>query len=110
VPYSINKTIIDISYLLDKIAIVSAAEMGADRALEFLTVSGAARRHHFSAAWLRNEIREGRLPAYQRGKRWKLVYEPELIAHLRSMRVRPANTEQAEQAHRRVLEIMKGAR
>jgi excisionase family DNA binding protein len=77
---------------------------------EFLTVREAARRHRFSASWLRNEIREGRLPAYQRGKRWKLVYEPELIAHLRSMRVAPANVGQADQARRRVSEIMKGGR
>jgi hypothetical protein len=75
-----------------------------------LTVRRAARKHRFSAGWLRNEIREGRLAAYQRGKRWLLVYEPELIAHLRSMRVTPANAGQAEQARRRVLEIMKGGR
>jgi len=78
--------------------------------LEFLTVRRAAGKHRFSAAWLRNEIREGRLPAYQRGKRWVLVYEPELIAHLRSMRVTPANAEQADYARRRVLEIMKGGK
>ncbi len=77
---------------------------------EFLTVRKAARRHSFSAAWLRNEIREGRLPAFQRGTRWMWVYEPELIAHLRSMRVTPANADQAEQARRRVLEIMKGGK
>ena len=78
-----------------------------DRGSEFLTVRRAAHKHRCSAGWLRNEIRQGRLPAYQRGKRWQLVYEPELIAHLRSMRVTPANAEQAEQARRRVLEIMK---
>ena len=75
-----------------------------------MTVRRAARKHRFSASWLRNEIREGRLPAYQRGKRWLLVYEPELIAHLRSMRVTPANAEQAEHVRRRVLEIIKGGR
>ena len=80
------------------------------RGLEFLTVRGAARKHRFSAAWLRNEIREGRLAAYQRGTRWMWVYEPELIAHLRSTRVTPANAEQAEQVRRRVLEIMEGGK
>jgi hypothetical protein len=75
-----------------------------------LTVRRAALKHRFSAGWLRKEIREGRIPAYQRGKRWKLVYEPELIAHLRSMRIEPANKGQAEQARRRVLEIIGGGR
>ncbi len=74
---------------------------------EFLTVREAARRHRFSAGWLRAEIRAGRLPAYQRGKRWMLVFEPELVAHLRSMRVTPANAGQAEQVRLRVAEIMK---
>jgi excisionase family DNA binding protein len=72
----------------------------------FLTVREAAQKHRFSAGWLRTEIREGRLPAYRRGKRWLLIYEPELIVHLRSMRVTPASAEQAEYARRRVGEIM----
>ena len=79
-----------------------------DRGSEFLTVRRAARKHRFSAAWLRNEIREGRVPAYKRGKRWMLVFEPELIAHLRSMRVTPARAGQAEQVRLRVAEIMGG--
>jgi hypothetical protein len=37
-----------------------------------------------------------------------LVFEPELVAHLRSMRVTPTSAEQAEQVRRRVTEIMKG--
>jgi hypothetical protein len=81
-----------------------------DRDSEFLTVRRAALKHRFSASWLRKEIREGRLPAYQRGKRWLLVYEPELIAHLRSMRKAPTSVGQAEQARRRVLEIIGGGR
>ncbi len=82
--------------------------MSSDDLDGFVTVREAARKHRFSAVWLRAEIRAGRLPAYRRGKRWLLIYEPELIAHLRSMRVTPASAEQAEQARRRVREILEG--
>jgi excisionase family DNA binding protein len=74
----------------------------------YITVSEAARRFRVSPGWLRAEIQSGRLSGYRNGRRWVRVFEPELIAHLRSHRVKPANAEQGEYARRRVAEIMEG--
>jgi excisionase family DNA binding protein len=75
---------------------------------DFLTVRQAARLFRVSPGWLRAEIRSGRLSGYRKGQRWVRVSESELIAHLRSHRVKPASAEQAEYARRRVAEIMEG--
>jgi excisionase family DNA binding protein len=73
---------------------------------EFLTVREAARRFRLSPGRLRAAIASGELPAYQTGKRWIRLWEPDLLVFMRSQRVKPASDAIQEHARRRVAEIM----
>ena len=72
----------------------------------FLTVREAARRFRLSPGRLRAAIDSGELPASKTGKRWIRLWEPDLIAFMRSQRVKPASDAIHEHARRRVAEIM----
>jgi len=76
----------------------------------FLTVREAARRFRLSPGRLRAAIDSGELPASQTGKRWIRLWEPDLIAFMRSQRVKPASDAIHEHARRRVAEIMRERR
>jgi excisionase family DNA binding protein len=73
---------------------------------DFLTIREAARRFRISPGRLRAAIDSGELPASQTGKRWVRLWEPDLIAFMRSQRVKPASDAIQEHARRRVAEIM----
>jgi len=73
---------------------------------DFPTVRRICREERISESWLRAEIRAGRVAGYLKGKRWVRVYRPEVIAHLRSFRVKPVSDAIQEHARRLVAEIM----
>ena len=74
--------------------------------VEFLTLREAARRVRLSPGRLRAAIASGELPASRTGKRWFRIWEPDLIAFMRSQRVKPASDAIQEHARKRVAEIM----
>ncbi len=73
-----------------------------DSFLTFLTVREAARRLRVSPGRLRAAIRKGDLPAYRPGTRWVRLWQPDLIAWLRSQRVATASVADEAHARRRV--------
>ena len=73
---------------------------------EFPTIPAAARRYGVSPGRLRAAVRAKELPAYRLGKRWLRLWEPELLAWLRSRPIRPPSEAAQAHARRRVAEIL----
>ena len=77
-----------------------------DSFLTFLTVREAARRLRVSPMRLRAAIRSGDLPAYRPGTRWVRLWQPDLIAWLRSQRIAGVSLADEAHARHRVAEIL----
>ena len=75
---------------------------------DFLTVRDAARRFRLSPGRLVAAIAAGDLPATRIGKRWFRIWEPDLIAFMRSKRVKPASDAIEESDRQWLAKIMGG--